>query len=765
MTDRGWSWLRVVGIPIHLRSDTIFDSIARAFRESAVADVCGCNLNEVKVKALNPGQVLDAVMLKFGEARFHLQVPEIFSDGGAGSEPDSGSGGGGGGGCCLYGQEKSRWEGEKVSEDFLRGDVVTETEGVCKFDGKRPLRVGKGPALSNFGDSAPRTSASISEEKVDKRVCSDLMEVFWKGSNFLPQVIKEVGRKEVVGLAKVAGGKPFEDPVSPSGPGSSSTDDALTREEVERVGLGLSQRFRPDNGFESPSLLSKGEIKRGTMLSDRAEEAVEEGLAAVREKDPEKEQLDALVSQFQVVSEVLQLELNSSKVEARERVTDLAVGIFEKRKKSRMERELQNLAWEGGSIKPGSSRRKPGLRWEVPINRSLRGGAEIERRRLFGLLDSLPEDAISVDNLIRRGFQLSNRCILCSVKAESIRHLFVECSFASQMWSLLSSRLSLIGPFPGTMLGFVTAWKGLNWDREFEACGKALLHAFLWCVWSERNSRTFRDEYASSERVLGRIGRMVGEWCSSNGSMTDSNRRRWEFEDSAEEGTIFSGCVGAFVILGKGGFDLVGGQSVLVYSDSLLQWVDEPETSQATTKAQEKLLEEQTEKLRQVLADALKSSAQERPSNSKGSKQKVRPALSNITNVEVHGGEGKSSGKATSSLSQLIGSSTEDSELVAVPVMYQNLAFQADPSEPKSTKAKSSAPRKATTAKPKAPVTTPFQLADRRKADSIRRLPSLDELHRVVKSRAGSRPGHGFTLLFIISSDAHHRPWIHSRRW
>ncbi|CAN1162912.1 hypothetical protein LINPERHAP2_LOCUS24733 [Linum perenne] len=147
---------------------------------------------------------------------------------------------------------------------------------------------------------------------------------------------------------------------------------------------------------------------------------------------------------------------------------------------------------------------------------------------------------------------------------------------------------------------------------------------------------------------------------------------------------------------------------------SVLQ-VDEPETSQATTKAQEKLLEEQTEKLRQVLADALKSSAQERPSNSKGSKQKVRPALSNITNVEVHGGEGKSSGKATSSLSQLIGSSTEDSELVAVPVMYQNLAFQADPSEPKSTKAKSSAPRKATTAKPKAPVTTPFQLADRRK--------------------------------------------------
>ncbi|CAN1305881.1 hypothetical protein LINPERPRIM_LOCUS26640 [Linum perenne] len=137
------------------------------------------------------------------------------------------------------------------------------------------------------------------------------------------------------------------------------------------------------------------------------------------------------------------------------------------------------------------------------------------------------EKILTVDNLMRRGFQLPNRCILCSVEAESIRHLFVDCQFVSQIWALLSSRLSLFGPFPGTMLGLVAAWKGLRWEREFDVCGKSLLHAILWCVWLERNSRTFRDEFASWEVVLGRVGRMVGEWSGTDGLMSESCRRRW----------------------------------------------------------------------------------------------------------------------------------------------------------------------------------------------------------------------------------------------
>ncbi|CAN1132069.1 hypothetical protein LINPERHAP2_LOCUS6782 [Linum perenne] len=143
--------------------------------------------------------------------------------------------------------------------------------------------------------------------------------------------------------------------------------------------------------------------------------------------------------------------------------------------------------------------------------------------------------------------------------------------------------------------------------------------------------------------------------------------------------------------------------------------VEEPEVSQAAKNDQERTLELQTEKLRKVLEDALKESAQERPSASKGSKQKIRLALANITNLEVRGGDGKTDGKAASSAPEMFVPSMEDSRLVAVPVMYQNIAFQADSSEPKSAKAKPMLPRKTVTAKSKSPASSSNPSAYRRR--------------------------------------------------
>ncbi|CAN1163013.1 hypothetical protein LINPERHAP2_LOCUS24789 [Linum perenne] len=341
MTERGWSWFRVVGIPLHLRSEAVFDSIARAFGESAVADVCGCNLNEVRVKALNPGSVPDVVSLRFGEDRFLLhvwkgvrgssgspnvevlqtaaearcQISLLTGEPVAGRAPvpvvaeaeDIG----------IFRKETSFPEGNKVSENVQSGEVVKENESACF-------------SMSDFGNCAPRTSASNLMEKVDRRACADLMKVFWKGANALPQFNKEVGRKDVVGLEEAAGVTPIEASDSPSGPVFTSSDVALGRANVERIGLGFLERSGTDNGLVNSSLLAEGELKRRTLLLHSVNEEVEEVSTVVTEKDPEREQLDALVSQCQVVSEVLQLELNSSTMEARERVTDLVVDIFEK---------------------------------------------------------------------------------------------------------------------------------------------------------------------------------------------------------------------------------------------------------------------------------------------------------------------------------------------------------------------------------------------------------------------------------------------------
>ena len=41
---------------------------------------------------------------------------------------------------------------------------------------------------------------------------------------------------------------------------------------------------------------------------------------------------------------------------------------------------------------------------------------------------------VTIDNLIKRGFQISNRCYMCKREEESINHLFLHCRFSFKVW-------------------------------------------------------------------------------------------------------------------------------------------------------------------------------------------------------------------------------------------------------------------------------------------------------------------------------------------
>ncbi|CAN1262767.1 Putative ribonuclease H protein At1g65750 [Linum perenne] len=88
----------------------------------------------------------------------------------------------------------------------------------------------------------------------------------------------------------------------------------------------------------------------------------------------------------------------------------------------------------------------------------------------------------TIDNLIRRGMMIPNRCVMCGADAKSILHLFRECSFACQVWYFFSSRLSMFGPFPRSVKDWLWAWKGLNCGYAFEPCFRLLLHGILWGI-------------------------------------------------------------------------------------------------------------------------------------------------------------------------------------------------------------------------------------------------------------------------------------------
>ncbi|CAN1767208.1 hypothetical protein LINPERHAP1_LOCUS10182 [Linum perenne] len=170
-------------------------------------------------------------------------------------------------------------------------------------------------------------------------------------------------------------------------------------------------------------------------------------------------------------------------------------------------------------------------------------------RRMFGGCFNFPSDLIwnnqvptkvagflwqvahgnisTIDNLMRRGLQIPNRCAMCENDNESIHHLFWSCSFASQVWSFFSSRLSLLGPFPRGVKEFVRAWKGLNCCGLFRPGVKVLIHAIVWAVWGERNNRVFRDKRATWSVVASQVAHQVGRWCEVGGSMSRGDVASW----------------------------------------------------------------------------------------------------------------------------------------------------------------------------------------------------------------------------------------------
>ncbi|CAN1251583.1 hypothetical protein LINPERPRIM_LOCUS7762 [Linum perenne] len=71
---RGWKWVTVKGIPLHLRSEAVFRDIASCFGNGAVCSELGCKLNEVRVRVHISSEIPKGLWLQFREGRFWVSV-------------------------------------------------------------------------------------------------------------------------------------------------------------------------------------------------------------------------------------------------------------------------------------------------------------------------------------------------------------------------------------------------------------------------------------------------------------------------------------------------------------------------------------------------------------------------------------------------------------------------------------------------------------------------------------------------------------------
>jgi hypothetical protein len=100
---------------------------------------------------------------------------------------------------------------------------------------------------------------------------------------------------------------------------------------------------------------------------------------------------------------------------------------------------------------------------------------------------------LTIDNLRKRNLIIVDWCCLCKQSGESVDHLLLHCSMASELWSMVFGLYGLSWVMPSQVLHLWTGWQVSLCDSRNLAVWRMIPHCVMWCLWRERNARHFED--------------------------------------------------------------------------------------------------------------------------------------------------------------------------------------------------------------------------------------------------------------------------------
>ena len=98
---------------------------------------------------------------------------------------------------------------------------------------------------------------------------------------------------------------------------------------------------------------------------------------------------------------------------------------------------------------------------------------------------------LTTDNLRKRRVIILDWCCMCKSSGESTNHLLLHCPVAWELWSMVCILFGTLWVMPRSVVDLLTCWKGSLGNSEAGKVWKMIPHCIMWCLWRERNDRTF----------------------------------------------------------------------------------------------------------------------------------------------------------------------------------------------------------------------------------------------------------------------------------
>ena len=120
------------------------------------------------------------------------------------------------------------------------------------------------------------------------------------------------------------------------------------------------------------------------------------------------------------------------------------------------------------------------------------------------------------DNLRLRGFDFVDWCIMCRCCGETVDHLLLHCGKAYWLWCFVFRIFGISWVPSCTVSDFLFSW--WNWlGKHSSYIWNLAPLCLMWCIWKERNRRTFEDLDRSEDQMLAFFFGSLFDWARAWG--------------------------------------------------------------------------------------------------------------------------------------------------------------------------------------------------------------------------------------------------------